>query len=107
MKIKIIKQKNFDIIKLLRRCGYRELKDRKTGQLSFVHRAGIYFYPRFHLYLEKETPTEIILNLHLDQKRVSYPGCRAHSADYEGKALEKEAERIKEKLKLQIANFKF
>ena len=97
-----IKNKNLDFEKLIKRCGYREIFNKKTGGKSYVHRAGIYSFPRFHLYIEKETPDEIILNLHLDQKRISYPGCPAHSADYEGKAIEKEIERIKNFFKKSI-----
>jgi len=95
MKIKISKRDNLDIVKLIKRCGYAEFKDRRTGQTSFTHRLGLYFYPRFHLYIEKETPSEFILTLHLDQKRPSYPGQRAHSGEYDGKLVEKEVNRIK------------
>lgn len=95
MKIAVKKQRGPDLVKLIKRCGYIEIKDRQTGETSFVHRVGPYFYPRFHLYIEKESPEEIILNLHLDQKRPSYSGCSAHSADYGGEVVEKEAEGIK------------
>lgn len=95
MKIKIVKKDNLDIVKYIKRCGYAELKDRRTGQTSFIHRLGLYFYPRFHLYIAKESPTEFILTLHLDQKRPSYAGQRAHSGEYEGKLVEEEAARIK------------
>lgn len=95
MKIKINKRDGLDIIKLIKRCGYAEFKDRRSGQTSYTHRLGSYFYPRFHLYFEKETPAEIILTLHLDQKRPSYQGCPAHSGEYDGELVEKEATRIK------------
>lgn len=95
MKIKINKKKDADIVKLVKRCGYAEFKDKQTGQTSFTHRLGLYFYPRFHLYIQKEMPEEIILTLHLDQKRPSYEGCPAHSGEYDGELVEKEALRIK------------
>lgn len=94
MKIKI-KNNNADIVKLIKRCGYAEFKDRQTGQISFTHRLGLYFYPRFHLYINQEADNEIILTLHLDQKKPSYEGCPAHSGEYEGELVEKEAQRIK------------
>ena len=97
-----IKNKAIDFEKLIQRCGYRKIFDRKSGQKSFVHRAGIYSYPRFHLYIEKETSDKIILNLHLDQKRPSYPGCPAHSAEYDTEIVKKEAERIKNFIKNMI-----
>lgn len=95
MKIKINKKDGVDIVKLIKRCGYAEFKDRQSGQTSFTHRLGPYFYPRFHLYINRENDKEIILTLHLDQKRPSYNGCPAHSGEYEGELVEKEAERIK------------
>lgn len=98
MKIIIEKSVNIDAAKVIKRCGYAEIKDRRTGQISFVHRLGRYHYPRFHLYIEREWPDKIIYTLHLDQKRPSYEGARTHSADYEGEILEKEAERIKKKI---------
>lgn len=99
MKIKINKKNDLDIVKLIKRCGYAEFKDRQSGQTSFIHRLGPYFYPRFHIYIQKETKNEITLNLHLDQKRPSYPGCPAHSGEYTGQTVEEEAERIKNYIK--------
>ena len=52
----------------------------------------------FHIYLEEDDP-DLILNLHLDQKRPSYEGATAHSGEYEGKIIEDEIERIKQILK--------
>ena len=51
-------------------------------------------FPRFHLYLKTEGD-DLIISLHLDQKRPIYKGVPAHSAEYEGKLVEEEAERIK------------
>jgi len=78
---------------LLRRVGYAYIQDRKTGQESLVRRLGRGFYPRFHLYLE-ERGEQVILNLHLDQKKPSYAGASAHNAEYEGKVVEEEIARI-------------
>ena len=97
-----IKNKNLDFEKLILRCGYRKIFDKKTGKESFVHRAGIYSFPCFHLYIIKKTPEKIILNLHLDQKKVSYPGSPVHSADYDTEAVKKEVERIKNFLEKSI-----
>jgi len=95
MKIKINKKDTPDIAKLIKHCGYAELSDRKTGQKSFTRRLGPYFYPRFHIYVEEELTNNIFLTLHLDQKQPSYKGCPAHSGEYEGDLIEKEARRIK------------
>jgi len=71
---------------------------RKLGYISF-HESYVKIlagsgYPRFHLYAS-ETEKEYILNLHLDQKRPSYGRETAHSGEYEGEIVEKEAGRIK------------
>lgn len=95
MKIKINKKETSEIIRLIKRSGYAEFKDRRSGQTSYTRRLGPYLYPRFHLYFNQETTNEIILTLHLDQKQPSYEGCSAHSGEYDGELVEKEAERIK------------
>jgi len=78
----------------MRQAGYTYLRDRHTGKDSFARRAGSNFYPRFHVYIN-EGDEKIVFNLHLDQKKPSYQGARAHSAEYEGEAVEREMERLK------------
>jgi len=75
--------------KLIKRCGYAELRNRE-GKISYVRRLRGYQYPQFHVYLEKG-----YANLHLDQKKPCYQGVSAHSGEYEGETVEKEGERIK------------
>lgn len=90
-----------NIYQLARKIGYHfQRKDEKTGELTFARPP--YGYPRFHLYLRVDgstgSPQEIknlIFNLHLDQKRPIYKGTTAHSGEYDGEVVEKEAERIK------------
>lgn len=89
----IIPKTNGNIIDLIRRCGY-SYRGRQGEETMFVRRAGISEYPRFHIYL-KEEANGFILNLHLDQKKASYAGSRAHSGEHEGELTEKEAERVK------------
>lgn len=93
MRLKIPKP-NSNIIDLIRRCGY-SYRGRQGEEMMFVRRAGLSEYPRFHIYF-KEEGSGFILNLHLDQKKVSHAGSRAHSGEHEGVLIEKEAERIKE-----------
>lgn len=78
---------------LLRSCGYAEINDRHSGETSYVRRLGPEFYPRLHAYPE-ETKAGLQINLHIDMKRASYEGFTAHSGEYEGPLLDKEAERI-------------
>lgn len=75
--------------KLIKRCGYAELRNR-GGEISYVRRVRGYQYPRFHIYFEKEC-----INLHLDQKRPCYQGVSAHSGEYKGEVVEEEGKRIK------------
>ncbi|MDD5341278.1 MAG: hypothetical protein PHC97_02465 [Patescibacteria group bacterium] len=77
---------------LVRRCGYGQIRDGKTGQVSYVRRLRNDFYPRFHLYVNSENP--LVLNLHLDQKKASYEGYTAHSGDYDSDVIRQEAQRI-------------
>jgi len=88
-----------NIYNLIREIGYHFLnKDEKTGEMSFIRSLSENDYPRFHLYLVVEGEN-LILNLHLDQKKPIYKGAPAHAAEYDGEVVEKETERIKEILK--------
>ena len=81
------------VTKVLRSIGYTPFVDPKTGEQSFVRRLGTYFYPRFHVYPEI-VKGELVVNLHLDQKKASYSGFRKHNGEYNGPTVEAEAERI-------------
>jgi len=76
-----------NLLILMRRLGYHPFRD------SFSRRLGSGHYPKFHIYPE-EQGDNIIINLHLDQKKMSYSGQVAHSADYDGGLLEEEKNRI-------------
>jgi len=78
----------------LRRAGYGYIEDRRRGTKSFVRRLGAGFYPRLHMYAEREGEN-VSFNLHLDQKQASYAGARAHNAEYGGPIVSGEMERIK------------
>lgn len=89
MKIYIDKKSLIEnLYSFLRRCGYIPFHD------SYIKLLSSGGYPRFHLYMQ-ETEKQHIFNLHLDQKRPSYGKETAHSGEYEGDVVEKEAERIK------------
>ena len=77
----------------MRQAGYTYLRDRHTGKDSFTRRMGSNFYPRFHVYIN-EGDERIVINLHLDQKKPSYQGAHAHSAEYEGGVVEREVSRL-------------
>lgn len=89
MRIKIPNNISLTPERLIKRCGYASIRNR-TGKVSYVHRLGAYYYPRFHVYIDRN-----FFNLHLDQKAPIYPGVSAHSGEYESEVVKKEAERIK------------
>ncbi len=78
----------------LKKAGYAFIYDRKTRKESFVRRLSSDYYPRFHVYVLK-AGSNIIFNLHLDQKKSSYAGSSAHSAEYDGELVENEINRLK------------
>ncbi|NQU77324.1 hypothetical protein HQ544_01355 [Candidatus Falkowbacteria bacterium] len=79
---------------LLRQAGYSIFRDPNTQETSYTRRLASGFYPRFHIYVNQEDPQGLILNLHLDQKKASYEGQKAHSGEYDSDLVKQEAERI-------------
>src|SRR3989344_2301002 len=85
---------------LMSQCGYVRTHGSgglpaQAGEEAFVQRIQGTPYPRFHLYVQ-EREEEWIFKLHLDQKRPSYVGVRAHSGEHDGPAVEREMKRIQE-----------
>ena len=78
---------------LLRRCGYAEQVTR-LGKISYSRRAGGGEFPRFHAYIDRIN-NGFTVNLHLDQKAACYSGTTAHSGEYDGELVEKEADYLK------------
>lgn len=93
MVIKFKKDQIPDPEKFIRRCGYAKIIDRRAGKTSYAKRIHRDFYPRFHVYIQAEGES-VIFNLHLDQKRPIYEGVTAHSGEYDGEVVEREAARI-------------
>lgn len=89
-----------NIYNLMRKAGYhfqsKFADERSLSTLVFSRPAR--GYPRLHIYLEVKD-NNLIINLHLDQKKPIYKGTTAHSGDYQGKVVEEEAERIKQILR--------
>jgi predicted secreted protein len=79
----------------LRKIGYTSKRGSvKTGEISAVRVMARGGFPRFHIYAKIEG-NNLYFNLHLDQKRPSYSGVRAHSGEHESQAVKQEANRIK------------
>ena len=92
MKINFTGQFGLNPQMLLRRCGYGQVR---TREVSYTKRLSGAEYPRFHAYIE-ESSDGFTVNLHIDQKKPSYGSNTAHSGEYEGELVEREADRIKQ-----------
>ncbi len=88
-----------DPAQFIRRCGYGEYYDRRLQKISYMRRARMTdMFPRYHVYIE-ERGDKIVYDLHLDQKRPSYEGSAMHAGEYDGVAVEREAERIRQQIR--------
>ncbi|MCD6149409.1 hypothetical protein J7J13_01315 [bacterium] len=78
----------------LRRAGY--IFQRHIGEeMSFIRPLARGGYPRFHIYAYADSGN-LIINIHLDQKKETYGDSTRHHGEYEEDgALKKEADRIK------------
>lgn len=79
----------------LHKAGYGDHRDQHATKDSWTKRLGPDFYPRYHVYIEPQA-NGFVVDLHLDQKKPSYEGSSAHSGEYDGAAVEREAVRLKE-----------
>lgn len=89
-----------NLVNIMRKAGYKFQRKSEVDQLSFVKSLRGGRYPRFHIYIEK-TKRDVKFNIHLDQRRTNYKGSHAHGAEYSGKKIEVEADRIKKILQLK------
>ena len=87
-----------NILTVMRSYSYApEGQDESTGEQKWVRSLVGRRYPRFHIY-SRVSPdsTKAILELHLDQKQPSYEGSHAHSGEYDGPVVNREAKRIED-----------
>lgn len=92
----LIKKINTSHKNLMRVCGYFEISNpHKPGEISYARSLeASRFYPRFHIYIQNVGDQEIEISLHLDMKKPSYAGTTAHSGEYDGDLVNREAKRI-------------
>lgn len=101
MRLSFPKKQIDNPIVFIRRCGYGEYYDKRLKKVSYMKRARMTdMFPRFHVYID-ERGDEVVFDLHLDQKRPTYEGVSAHSGEYEGTAVEREGERIRQCVTVQ------
>ncbi len=95
MRFEVIKNRlRYTLPETLKKVGYFNIFDRRSRKDSYVKRlSGTSHYPRFHMYITEDNE-KYIFNLHLDQKKESYQGQKAHSADYDEPRVKEEMERI-------------
>ncbi len=89
-----------NLVTIMRKAGYKYQTRSDQNQLSFVRPIRGGKYPRFHIYVEKGE-RDFKFNLHLDQRKTNYEGSHAHGAEYSGKKIKKEGERIKTLLSIK------
>lgn len=77
----------------LRRAGYGYIRDRRSGQDSYVRRLSNGHYPRFHCYVF-EQGGQVTFNLHLDQRPGRYESVTAHAGEYDGGLVQQELDRL-------------
>jgi len=90
IRIKNIKENPAEI---LRRVGY--VFQRHSGdEMSFIRPLAQAGYPRFHIYAQVKN-FDLIINIHLDQKKGTYGKNTRHHGEYKNDgALKNEMERI-------------
>ena len=93
MKFRLPNKFNRTSEQMLRQAGYFYIFDNHSQQGSFIKEPTGQRYPRFHLYL-RETPEEVIFDLHLDQSASRYKGQGAHNADYDSDQVKAELTKI-------------
>jgi len=77
---------------LLNRLGYHQRRGTHT-EFEFVRRLSSLSYPRFHCYILIDD-SKTRFNLHLDEKKRSYQGHKAHSGQYDSEMVQQELQRI-------------
>lgn len=93
MRITYTRDRDFNVLAVMRQAGYNHFIDPNTGDESFVLRTGPDYYPRFHVYIHEDAKS-VGIDLHLDQKKPQYKGTRAHNGEYDGPVVEREIARI-------------
>jgi len=85
-------------INLFRRAGY--IFQKKEGEeMSFILPMARSGYPRFHIYCNLKD-ADLIVNLHLDQKKNTYGNETRHHGEYDNSGpVEEEANRLKSIIK--------
>ena len=99
----IVQNPKANVLNTLRQCGYSfERHHAQSAEASATRDLAVGGFPRFHCYAKYDENKSIVINLHLDQKRPSYSGARAHGGEYEGEVVQREADRIRSALGISL-----
>lgn len=98
MKFRLPNNFSRNVPNLVRKAGYFQIFDQKSGKGSYIRKVGANRYPRFHLYIT-ESEAEVVFDLHLDQSATRYNNQTAHNADYESEEVKQELTRIYQAIK--------
>jgi len=80
-------------VNMLRRLGY-SFQRHEGEEMSFVRPLAAAGYPRFHMYV-KMNGVDMMINIHLDQKKETYGHDTRHHGEYENEgALVEEVRRL-------------
>ncbi len=81
-------------VNLFRRAGYVFQHKTEKGEMSFVRPLARAGFPRFHMYISL-SGADMLVNIHLDQKKETYGDSTRHHGEYEDDgALKIEVERL-------------
>ncbi len=85
-------------INIFRRAGYIFQRS-ENNEMIFVLPMARNGYPRFHIYCHLEG-SNLVANLHLDQKKITYGDETRHHGEYDNSGpVKQEAERLKNVIK--------
>lgn len=85
-------------VNILRRAGYIFQRN-ENNEMSFTLPMSRNGYPRFHIYCHLKGDN-LVINLHLDQKRQTYGDETRHHGEYDNSGpVEQEAIRLKSIIK--------
>lgn len=108
MEIYLNDKYNTNAVNMLRKCGYIQIFDRQERKTSYAKALACNsHYPRFHIYIKKDSINDIHLHLHLDMTAAQYGNNLRHNAEYDSEVVKKEAMYIKSIFQANINKYEF
>ncbi|OGI17929.1 MAG: hypothetical protein A3J63_00465 [Candidatus Moranbacteria bacterium RIFCSPHIGHO2_02_FULL_40_12b] len=91
----VIKNIKENSVNMLRKVGY-VFQRHEGSEMSFVRVLARSGFPRFHVFV-KMKENNLLINIHLDQKKETYGKAKRHHGEYsDSQLLNEEIERIRE-----------